>query len=263
MIFEHADRVDNEIAVRGSDPGLQRFLARVGATLSWEPSSRYVVITTADRRTLTFTLGVPHFQTSAGGESVPLRAYIDGNDVYLPFLTLARALYVEPVLEGGEYVLQPQIGALNVRADGRRTLVSLIGGTPLRFTKDIDEPGRMTLVFRGASSTLQPSRAVDLPGLGRIDITVAGNTRNPTTVVTFQTTPGAARALLPSTNRNELDFAFGGQDVALNGIPIPAQGPVLAVPATSACDSDRRSDRGPDALRRAAPDPAIGAGCPL
>ncbi len=138
----------------GAIPDLQRFLARVGATLSWEPNSRYVVITTADRRTLTFTLGVPHFQTSSGGESVPLRAYIDGNDVYLPFLTLARALYVEPVLEGGQYVLQPQIGAMNVRTEGRRTLVSLIGGTPLRFTKDIDEPGRMTLVFRGASSTL-------------------------------------------------------------------------------------------------------------
>ncbi|MGA3037047.1 MAG: N-acetylmuramoyl-L-alanine amidase [Vulcanimicrobiaceae bacterium] len=224
LIFEHADRVDGEIAVRGSDPGLQRFLARVGATLSWEPSSRYVVVTTADRRTLTFTLGVPHFQTSSGGESVPLRAYIDGNDVYLPFLTLARALYVEPVPEGSDYVLQPQIGSLNLRAEGRRTIVSLIGGTPLRFTKDIDEPGRMTLVFRGVSSTLQPSRAVDLPGLGRIDITVAGNSRNPTTVVTFQTAPGAARSLLPSSSRNELDFAFGAQDVAQTGIPIPAQG---------------------------------------
>ena len=224
LIFERADRVDNEIAVRGSDPGLQRFLARVGATLSWEPSSRYVVITTADRRTLTFTLGVPHFQTSSGGESVPLRAYIDGGDVYLPFLTLARALYVQPVLEGGQWILQPQIGALNVRTEGRRTFVSLIGGTPLRFTKDIDEPGRMTLVFRGASSTLSPSRAVDMPGLGRIDITVAGNTRNPTTVVTFATTPGATRVLLPSTSRNELDFAFGGPDLAQSGIPIPAQG---------------------------------------
>ncbi len=224
LIFEHADRVDNEIAVRGSDPGFQRFLARVGATLSWEPRSRYVVITTADRRTLTFTLGVPHFQTSSGGESVPLRAYIDGSDVYLPFLTLARALYVEPVLEGGQYILQPQIGAMSVRTEGRRTLVSLYGGTPLRFTRDIDEPGRMTLVFRGASSTLQLSRAVDSPGLGRIDITVAGNTRNPTTVVTFMTTPGAARMLLPSTSRNELDFAFGAQDVAGAGIPIPEQG---------------------------------------
>jgi N-acetylmuramoyl-L-alanine amidase len=233
LIFERPDRVDSEIAVRGSDPGLQRFLARVGATLSWEPNSRYVVITTADRRTLTFTLGVPHFQTSSGGESVPLRAYVDGNDVYLPFLTLARALYVEPVLEAGQYVLQPQIGAMNVRADGRRTLVSLIGGTQLRFTKAIDEPGRMTLVFSGASSTLQLSRAVDSPGLGRIDITVAGSTRNPSTVVTFVTTPGAARAVLPSPNRNQLDLAFGASDVALGGFPVPSQWPAVVAAATA------------------------------
>jgi len=224
LIFEHADRVDDEIAVRGSDPGLQRFLARAGATLSWEPNSRYVVVTTADRRTLTFTLGVPHFQTSSGGESVPLRAYIDGNDVYLPFLTLARALYVQPVLEAGQYVLQPQIGALSVRAEGRRTVVSLVGGTQLRFNKAIDEPGRMTLVFLGTSSTLAPTRAVDMPGLGRIDVTVAGTTRNPSTVVTFATPPGTSRALLPSPNRNEIDVAFGGPDVAQAGIPVPMQG---------------------------------------
>lgn len=236
LIFARPDRVDAEIAVRGSDPGLQRFLARVGATLSWEPSSRYVVVTTADRRTLTFTLGVPHFQTSSGGESVPLRAYIDGNDVYLPFLTLARALYVEPVFQGNEYVLQPQLGALRVRNDGRRTIVSLTGGTQLRFVKTIDEPNRMTLVFAGASSTLQPSRAVDMPGLGRIDVAVSGSTRNPSTSVTFEVTPGAARAVLPSPNRNELDLAFAAPDVALGGFPVPAQGtsPIVRSAAVAA-----------------------------
>jgi N-acetylmuramoyl-L-alanine amidase len=220
LIFARADRVDDEIAVRGSDPGLRRFLARVGATLSWEPSSRYVVVTTADRRTLTFTLGVPHFQTSAGGEDVPLRAYIDGGDVYLPFLTLARALYVRPILEGNEYILQPQIGSLDARADGRKTVVRLVGATRLRFTKTVDTPDRLTLTFAGTASTLGISRAMEMPGLGRVDVVVTGTARNPATSITFESPAGSSRAMLPSTNKDELDLAFAPQDVALGGMPI-------------------------------------------
>ncbi|MGH7329713.1 MAG: hypothetical protein ACREJX_15305, partial [Polyangiaceae bacterium] len=231
LIFARADRVDDEIAVRGSDPGLQRFLARVGATLSWEPGSRYVVITTADRRTLTFTLGIPHFQTSSGGEDVPLNAYIDGRDVYLPFLTLARALYVRPLLQGNEYVLQPQIGSLQAHVEGRKTVLRLIGATHLRFTKTVDTPDRLTLVFSGTASTLGISRAMDMPGLGRVDVVVGGTTRNPSTSITFDTPPGSARAMLPSKNQDELDLAFGPQDVALGGTPISM--PVSSLPQTT------------------------------
>lgn len=230
LIFARADRVDDEIAVRGSDPGLQRFLTRVGATLSWEPGSRYVVVTTADRRTLTFTLGIPRFQTSSGGETAPLRAYIDGNDVYLPFLTLARALYVEPVPQGSEYVLEPQIGALNARVDGRKTIVALEGATPLRFTKAADDPSRLALVFSGTASTLELSRLMNMPGLARVDVFVSGTVRNPSTTITFQTPPGSARALLPAPNRNELVLAFGPQDVALGGVPISPAGTVAVAP---------------------------------
>lgn len=230
LIFERADRVDSEIAVRGSDPGLQRFLARVGATLSWQPSSRYVVVTTADRRTLTFTLGAPEFRTSSGSETPPLKAYIDGNDVYLPFLTLARALYVLPVSVGGEYVLEPQIGALNARVEGRKTVIALEGATPLRFTKASDDPSRLTLVFSGTASTLELSRLMNMPGLSRVDVNVTGTARNPSTSVTFVEPPGSARALLPSTNRNELLLAFGPQDVALGGEPFGPAGSVALAP---------------------------------
>ena len=224
LIFDRPDRVDNEIAVRGSDPGLRRFLARVGATLSWQPTSRYAVVTTADRRTLTFTLGVPQFQTSTGGETPPLHAYVDGNEIYLPFLTLARALYVQPVLIGDEYVLVPGIGSLNARADGRRTIVSLVGATQLRFVKSVDDASRLTLVFNGNSSTLAPSRTMEMPSLARVDITVGGSVRSPTTSITFVTPPGTSRTLLPSTNGNELVFAFGPQEIASVGTPIPAEG---------------------------------------
>lgn len=233
LIFARADRVDDEIAVRGSDPGLQRFLARVGATLSWVPGARYVIVTTADRRTLTFTLGVPEFQTSAGNEEIPLHAYIDGNDVYLPFLTLARALYVRPVLQGGEYVLQPQIGALDARVDGRETIVTLRGATLLRYTTTADSPGKLTLLFHGTASTLEPSRVMDMPGVRRVDVSVGGDLRNPSTAITFELARDAARRLLPSHDADSISLAFAPKGVLIAGEPIPSSGTTKAVLAAA------------------------------
>jgi len=222
LIFERPDRVDDEIAVRANDPGLLRFLQRVGATISWQPSSRYVVVTTSDRRTLTFTLGVPHFQTGSSTQNLPLNAYLDGNDVYLPFLTLARLLYVQPTLQGNEYVLQPLIGGLDAREDGRKTILTLRGATQLRFKKTGDGPERLSLTFAGTGSSLQPARRIDLPGLREVDVTVTGSVRSPSTTVTFQTPSGGVRALYPSANPNELVLAFGRGDVALGGAAIPS-----------------------------------------
>jgi len=263
LIFARADRVDGEIAVRGSDPGLLRFLARVGATLSWAPGARYVVVTTADRRTLTFTLGVPEFQTSSGGEEIPLHAYIDGNDVYLPFLALARALYVKPILRAGEYVLQPQIGALDARVDGRKTVVTLHGATQLRYVKTVDTADKLTLVFNGTASTLETSRSMDMPGLGRVNVTVGGDTRNPSTAITFETPPGAARALLPASNADELVLAFAPRDVVLSGVPLSTAPRVIAAAPPTFAPSFTPTPvpaLGPAAM---SPDSAMQASSPL
>jgi N-acetylmuramoyl-L-alanine amidase len=233
LIFERPDRVDDEIAVRASDPGLQRFLARVGATISWQPSSRYVVITTAERKTLTFTLGLPRFQTGSATQNAPLNAYLDGSEVYLPFLTLARALYVQPILQGNEYVLEPLIGSLESRDDGKKTLVTLHGATQLHFKKSVEAADRLTLTFTGTGSSLQPSRRIDMPGLGQIDVTVTGSVRSPVTTVTFQTPPGSVHAMYPSTTPNELVLAFGRGDVALGGSPVPGETDVTVASAVT------------------------------
>ena len=232
MIFEHPDRVDDEVAVRASDPGLRTFLARVGATLSWQPSSRYLVVTTADRRTLTFTLGAPSFQTGSATQNPPLKAYLDGNEAYLPFLTLARSLYITPLQQGNEYVLQPQLGALDVRTEGRKTVVTLRGGSQLHFKKIAETAERLTLAFAGTGSSLQQARRIDAQGLSEIDVLVSGTPRNPTSTVTFDGPPGSAHAMYASANPNELVLAFGPRDVALGGMPIP--GEANAAPAMAA-----------------------------
>ena len=47
--------------------------------------------------------------------------FVDGTEPIVPLYALAHALYVEPVAGAGETVLQPQIGALDIRTQaGRR-----------------------------------------------------------------------------------------------------------------------------------------------
>ena len=71
-----------------------------------------LVVTTADRRTVTFTIGSAQY--SAGGVIARsgFAPFIDGGEPIVPLYALAHALYVEPVAGAGETILQPQIGAL-------------------------------------------------------------------------------------------------------------------------------------------------------
>jgi len=97
LIFERAIPLDGDVAVSIRDSGLLRFLARLGATIAYQPRQRYVVVTAADHRTITFTIGSAQY--SAGGVSAraSFAPMIDGNEPILPLYALAHALYVEPV----------------------------------------------------------------------------------------------------------------------------------------------------------------------
>src|ERR1700736_474681 len=57
LIFEHAVAMDGDLAISTRDAGMRRFLDRLGASVSYQPGQRYVVVTAQDRRTIAFTLG--------------------------------------------------------------------------------------------------------------------------------------------------------------------------------------------------------------
>ncbi|MDP9106780.1 MAG: copper amine oxidase N-terminal domain-containing protein, partial [Candidatus Eremiobacteraeota bacterium] len=149
LIFEHPVAAEGDIAVSTRDAGLRRFLDRLGVTVSYQPQQRYVVIATADRRTIVFTLGDAGYTVAGVRAQAPFAPFADGNDVMLPFYTLARALYVEAVPDANETVLQPRVGALDVRTDGGRTTVTVHAAMPLVMTANADAPDRVQLSFAG------------------------------------------------------------------------------------------------------------------
>ena len=103
--FDRAIPTGGDLAVSTHDPQLKAFLDRLGASLTYEPQSRYAIITAQDRRTIVFTVGDRAYTAGGIALRAPFAIRSDGNDVVLPFFALARALYVDAVPNGSETVL--------------------------------------------------------------------------------------------------------------------------------------------------------------
>jgi N-acetylmuramoyl-L-alanine amidase len=229
LIFERAIPLDGDVAVSIRDAGLTRFLARLGATLAYQPQQRYVVFTAADHRTITFTVGSAQY--SAGGVSAraAFAPFIDGTEPIIPLEALAHALYVEPVVAAGETVLQPQIGALDIRPQGRQTMLVVRGATALAYVKRVDTPTHVEFAFGGVSSTLAGTRRL-APGI-TATITTGGSARNPSTVIALDAPGGLTYDVAPAASPYELAMAIAPGDTA--AVAANAPPPASAYPAAT------------------------------
>jgi N-acetylmuramoyl-L-alanine amidase len=229
LIFAHATPYDGDVAVAVDDPGLQRFLARLGATLSFAPQERYVIVTAADRRTIVFTLASTQYTAGGVSARAAFAPYLDGSRAVIPLYALAHALYVEPVAGAGETILQPQLGALDVRSDARRTTVVIRGATQLAYVTRVETPEHVELAFSGVGSTLAGERRIG--AATDVSIVTSGSPKNPTTVVTFDAPRGAQHEIAPPVSPFEVTLAFTGIGT---GAPVAAQPPVAAPTAAAA-----------------------------
>ena len=200
LAFPTAQMRNDQMMVATTDPGLTRLLERTGATLSYDASQRYVVVTSADHRAIAFTVGHPEVKAGKTEIFTPVAPYVEGTTAYLPLFTLAQALYLEPTPSNGETVLQPQIGELVVRTEGATTLVTLHSAIPISFRRLSGEGNEgVSLSLDGVSSELVPMRKVASGSLREIDLYAGGDARHPTTTVNFDPR-GSARARCSATD---------------------------------------------------------------
>jgi hypothetical protein len=160
LIFERAIPLDGDVAVSIRDAGVARFLAKLGATLSYQPQQRYVIVTAADHRTIAFTIGSAQYLAGGISARAAFAPFVDGSEPIVPLYALAHALYVEPVAGAGETIMQPQIGALDIRTLNGRTTVVIRGATALAYVKRIDTPTHVEFAFSGVASTLDGTRKI-------------------------------------------------------------------------------------------------------
>jgi N-acetylmuramoyl-L-alanine amidase CwlD len=226
LVLNKAQTRSGEVAVASDDAGLGRFLAKLGASLSYDSAQRLVLITTGDRRVVAFTIGDSRYSAGDVRETAPFAPYLDGGSAYVPFLALAKALYVLPVADGSATVLQPQIGGLDVRVENRVTTVTLRAAAPLKFKRlSSASDERLAIVFNGVGSTLEHNRRIGGSAeLNALTIESGGSARNPSTTITFGATRGSLHALGTPASSNEIAIEFAKRGVALAGPPVPDAG---------------------------------------
>lgn len=210
------DNVNGALAVAVRDPGFGNLLRNVGAAIQWHPGEAYIVLTAADRRVITLTLGDTHINVGGVLQSVPFAPYTDGGEAFVPFDAVMRALYLAPSHEANDRVeLRPLLSGLEIVRDGDRTVAILHGGTTLRFRRVVDRPDRLEIALPGFSSQLDPVQRVDAPGLESLRITQTHTSWESATIVTFYAARNSAHAILPGDSTSELVIAFGPRGVAL------------------------------------------------
>lgn len=234
LIFERAIPLDGDVAVSTRDAGLLRFLARLGATISFAPQQRYVVVTSADHRTIAFTIGTADYRAGGVTARAAFAPFVDGGEAIVPLYAIAHALYVEPVAGAGETVLQPQIGALDIRTDAHHTTVVIRGATPLTYVKRVESATHLELAFGGVSSTLTGVRRI--AGADTVTITTGGSPKNPSTIVAFDSARPSTYDVAPPATAFEVAVAVapadGSAPVALNPAApaVPGNVPAAATP---------------------------------
>ncbi len=147
----------------------------------------------------------------------------------MPLYALAHALYVEPVAGAGETIMQPQIGALDIRTQGGRTTVVIRGATALAYVKRVDTPTHVEFAFGGVASTLAGARRIGAATTATI--TSGGTPRNPSTVIAFDAPRGLTYELTPPATPYELALAVTDAPGTVAANP-PA--PPVANPAPTA-----------------------------
>lgn len=231
LVLERPVPTGGDVAVSADDSGMRRFLERLGATLAYEPGQRYVIVTSADRRTIVFTLGDQAYTVAGVRARAPFVPFLDGRDPVLPFFALARALYVEPVQDGGETVLQPRLGALDVRTDGPRTTVTVRAAMPLVARTEGESPERLAVSFLGLGSALAPARRNPGGAVDTIDLASGGSARVPVTTLTVAGPPGTTHRLVPGPSPDIFTVVFEARSTAgAGGFGPPTPPPAYAPP---------------------------------
>ncbi|MFN2528224.1 MAG: N-acetylmuramoyl-L-alanine amidase [Candidatus Baltobacteraceae bacterium] len=220
----------NDIAVALQDPAVKSLLAGVGASVSWQPGERYILVTTAEPKIVSFAMGDTRYDAGDVSSQAAFAPYEKDGDAYLPLYALARALYLEPKNDRGVMVLQPQIATAEVQSQREVAQLVLHGALPLSARKITSEGGRVVYDFAGFGSTLERSRRIRANGLAEIDVDMGGTTRNPDTRITLVLAPGAGIGDGAAGNYHDFSVSLSSHgNVARSSAPPP---PPRILPAT-------------------------------
>lgn len=186
--FAHLAVAYGDPVAPADDPGIRGLLAAVAATSSWQPGTRFVAVTRADGKLVTFTLGSNAVSVDGTPAPMAFAPFTEGSQLYLPLLPLARALGLGVRGFRGGYVFVPQIAAVSAGVGANRTVIEISGTAPLAWHSAIDakKAGRkLILSFPGFGTDVPGRQAIAGKEANGVEISQDGPPGYPTTTVTI------------------------------------------------------------------------------
>jgi len=234
LSFRNAVVQKKDVAVALQDPAVKSLLSRVGASVSWQPGERYILVTTAEPKIVSFAMGDTRYDAGDVSSQAAFAPYEKDGDAYLPLYALARALYLEPKNDRGTLVLQPQIATAELQSQREVAQLVLHGALPLNARKISSDARRVVYDFAGFGSTLERVRRIHASGLTEMDVEMGGTTRNPDTRITFVLAPGAGIGDGAGGKYHDFSVALSSRGTVARSSPPPPPPQIVAASPTPA-----------------------------
>ena len=209
ITFTHLTHAPSGTAVGIDDPALRALLKSLGATLTWRPGDRSVLIATSAPDVISFGVGDAQYSVGALTAQAHFAPYLNGSEVYLPFDDLMHSLGVA----AQDGVLERLLTSVDVQGYGIQAVLIARGGGVLHPQVVADAPDRLVYEFDGVGTTLAPQRTINAGGIRTLEITSSGTARDPKTTVEIDLTPGT-RHDAPQSGSGEFEVAFGANGSA-------------------------------------------------
>lgn len=211
-------------AVSIDDPGLHQFFDRIGATVTWQPGDRYILITTGEPVVISFAMGDRRYDIGPVTQTAPFAPFMRDGHAYVPLDELLQGLDFAAKPDAGQTVLQPQLAAIDVDNTATGTKIVAHAGMPLDARVVSDKAGKLVIAFDGVGSTLDRTRNIASGAIQRMDIRTEGPVTHPVTYVTLFLNAGSSHG--PPGTDDQRDFTIGFNGAAnANVQPVAASEP--------------------------------------
>ncbi len=210
IVLTHVRTQNASRAVAIDDPGVATLLSRIGATLTWQPGERYVLVTSAEPAVISFSLGDTRYDVGPVTESAPFAPFLLDGRPYVPLDELLHGLEYAVKSNGTQLVLQPQLTSIDVQSSPQGAKLVAHAGEPIDARVTSDAPNKLTIAFDGLGSTLPPTRIVGGGPVQRIDVRTSGTVTHPQTQVTLILTPGTTHSAPGTDDQRDFTIGFNG-----------------------------------------------------
>lgn len=230
IVLTHVRAQGSSRAIAADDPGLLALLAKMGATLTWQPGERYVLFTTAEPVVVSFAVGDTRYDVGPIKQTAPFAPFLLNGHPYVPLNELIHALEYAIKPSGSQLVLVPQLASLDVQSDENGTRLVAHAGMPIDARITSESSTRLVVTFDGVGSTLPATRIVGSSPVQRIDVKDTGSVQRPQTQVTLYLAPGTTHGAPGTDDQRDFTLAFNGAAAAATPPSTVAQASPAAEP---------------------------------